>query len=148
MLTNGEVPAEHTAQEVYRRHFDFLDNRGMCQAFAQEELFCLIAVTEQAVMPDFHKATRQNMHEEAAYELKSGKSHYFPSVVILVVAPFEGYATILNTEDTVIGDSNAVRVTSEVLDDTGGRFEGRFAVDDPFLLIARVQQVEKMVWLV
>jgi len=92
-------------------------------------------------MTDFHKALRQNVHEESADELKGGNSHHFPTVVILVIAPFECNLTVLDFEDTVIGDSDAMCIASEIFHNTGGGFEWRFAVDDPLFVITGVEKI-------
>ena len=76
------------------------------------------------------------MHEETANELRGGNSHSFPLVIITVVTPFESDKTVMNRNDTIVGDSDPVSVTTEILDDAGSRFERRLAVNDPLFVIA------------
>lgn len=84
------------------------------------------------------------MHEETANELGSAKGHNLPLIVIPVVAPFECNIAVFDTKNAVVGYSDAVRVPSKVIDNTGGRFEWRFAVDNPFLQIALLQQIHEV----
>ena len=41
----------------------------------------------------------------------------------------------MNTEDTVIADGNSVCISAQVLKYSLGSVEGRFAIDDPLLVV-------------
>lgn len=96
-------------------------------------------------MPDLRKTMRQYVHEETADEFDGGKSHDFPTVIIPAIAPLESNTAVFYRSDTVIGDSNAVRVTPQILNDTGSGLEGRFTVHDPFLPVALINKIKELV---
>lgn len=144
MPAEGEVSAEHTAQQVEGGSLDFGDNRRKRQFFADVQPFCFISVREQAIMPDFHESLRQDMHKEPPDKLKSGNSHNLPLVVVPVVAPLKCDLPILKIQDAVVGNGNAVSIAAEVFDNGGSGAKRRFAVDDPFFLIAGINQVQEI----
>lgn len=140
----GEIPAEHPAQEVEGGSFDFLHSRSAGEALAQSYLIGFVPVPQEAIVPNFHETLWEHMHEETADELESGDGHDFPTVVVPVVAPFERDIAVVNAEDAMVRDSDAVSIPSEILNDAIGRFEWRFAIDHPFLVMASTQEVHEM----
>ena len=81
------------------------------------------------------------MQEKPANELISGDRHGFPLVVIFVIAPFEGDDAVFDRDDTAVGESNPVSITTEILNDTGNGFERRFTVDNPLFRIASLDEI-------
>jgi len=148
MLADGGISAKHIAQEVEGGSLDFSSDRRMREPLAGGEPFCFPSVGKQAVMPDFHEAGRQDMHEEAPDKLESVDSHGFPSVVVFVIAPPEGDLIALDIKDAVVRNGDTMGITAEVLNDGGGRFERRLAINDPFFVVAEIKQVEEMLWVV
>jgi hypothetical protein len=102
MLAEGEVSAKHTAQQVEGGSRGFNQYRCVSQLLATGEPYGFVTVGEQAIMPDFHEAWRQDMHQEAANEFKSRNGHDFPLVVIPVVAPFKCDLIITYVEDAIV----------------------------------------------
>ena len=85
----GEVSAEHPAQEVEGGSSGFFGNRCESEKLAKGQPFSFVAVGEQTIMPDFHKPVRKDVHKEAPNELKCGDGHAFPFVFIPIVAPLK-----------------------------------------------------------
>jgi len=98
-------------------------------------------------MPDFHKTWRKDMHKETANEFKSGNRHGFPLIVIFVVAPLELDLPVIKVQDAVVRNGDAMCVSPEVLDDGISGFKRRLAIDDPFFLIASIEQIQEMLWI-
>ena len=120
----------------------------MSQALAKRKPFGFIAVSKDTIMPDFHKSGWKDVQKETANEFKGRDRHNFPLVVILVIAPFERDLAVLEVEDTVVGDGDAMGISAKIVDDAGRRFEWRFTVDDPFFEIASVEKIQEMLWVV
>ena len=57
------------------------------------------------------------------------------TVPVGIISPEEGNVAIPVGEDTVIADGDSMGIPAEVLKDPLGVIEGRFAVDNPLLLI-------------
>jgi hypothetical protein len=61
--------------------------------------------------------------------------HGLFTVIVGIVSPEKRDIAILVGKDAIIADGNPVGISAEVLKHTFGATEGRFAIDDPLLLI-------------
>lgn len=75
----------------------------------------LASAGKEAIMPDFRKALRQDVHQEAADEFLCGKCHHFPTAAVPVVPPFERNLSALQTQNAVVGNGDPVGIAPEVL---------------------------------
>ncbi len=75
------------------------------------------------------------MNQKTSNKFISSYLHFFLFTAILVVTPFECHYAVFELDDAVIGNGNAMRISSEIFNDTARVFKGWFAVDNPFFLI-------------
>jgi len=61
--------------------------------------------------------------------------HGFLTITVNIISPEERNVAIPIGEDTIIADRDPVSISAEVLKDTLGTIERRFAVNDPLLMI-------------
>jgi hypothetical protein len=94
-----------------------------------------LAVGEESEMADANQASRQNVKQEAAQELMSGNSHDLLLAAVGIVAPSEGDAIVLEGHEAMVGDSDAMGVVGQVVENMFGATEGRLGVDHPVLPI-------------
>ena len=93
------------------------------------------AVGQKAVIADVLESRRQSVLQEKRRMNSSAET-----VISLdlppsrIVFPLEGDLTILQRQQTAIGDGHAVGIASEVLQHVLGAAEGSFGIDDPFLV--------------
>jgi hypothetical protein len=73
------------------------------------------------------------MPQETADEFESGDGHNLPTIIILIVTPFERNQTVFDIEDAVIGDSDTVSIPAEVFHNMGRGFKGGLTIDNPIL---------------
>ncbi len=78
------------AKQFFCRKNQLFGNPGTCEQLAKLETFVLIAVPENSIMANLHKALRQDMQQETTNKFRSGKCHDFPLVAVFVVPPLEG----------------------------------------------------------
>jgi hypothetical protein len=71
--------------------------------------------------------------QEAADKFVGIEDHRFFSVLIFSVPVTEGDLTVLDVEDAVIGEGDAVGITAEVIEDSLWGAERLFGIDDPGL---------------
>jgi len=143
LLADGDISAKHNVQKAEGGSLSFGSDFSISKLLAVIQPFGFAAVAQQAKMPYFHKAFRQDVHQESAYELRCGNGHILPSVIIFVIAPFESDLPIIDVEYAVVGNGNAVSIAAKVFNDGGSRFEGWFTVDDPaFAVTARNKVLE------
>ena len=83
-------------------------------------------------MPDFDEPVGQNMEEEPPDKLVGIHRHDLLFVVVGVVPPPEGNLVVRYFHDPMIADRDSVGVSAE---NAHWATEGRFAVDDPLLLV-------------
>lgn len=156
-----DVQEMHSAFMASGTEIEGLAGEGLVTGFPVEELgICLwrwsiqeasakgksvaaVAVGEEAEVADLGESVGKNVQEEAADELGSVESHGSRAIVLFAVSPLEGHLPILKGQQTVIGNGNAVGIAAEVIQDLHGSPEGRFGVDDPFMLSILVQEAGK-----
>ena len=80
-------------------------------------------------------ASRQNMKKEPSDKLAGLERHGLWTVMVCIIPPSEGDIAVSDGEDAVITDRDPVGISAEVLKDAPGAIKGRFAIDDPLLLV-------------
>jgi hypothetical protein len=75
------------------------------------------------------------MEKEPSDKLACLERHGLLAVMVCIVAPQEGNIVVTEVEDAVIADGDSVSISAQVLKNTFGAIEGRFAIDDPFLMV-------------
>ena len=73
--------------------------------------------------------------------------HGLFTVIICIISPEKRYIAVPDIEDSVVADSDPVGISAEVLKDPFGAIEGRFAIDNPLLLIELFPEDLEVAWL-
>ena len=81
--------------------------------------------------------SRQNVKKEPSDKLAGLEGHGLLTVMVCIIPPSEGNIAVLDGEDAVITDRDPVGISAEVLKDAPGAIKGRFAIDDPLLMIEK-----------
>ena len=68
-------------------------------------------------MANATKALGQDVHEETTHELVRFQCHRFRLVLGAIVLPSKGDAVSLASEKTTVGDGDAMRVATEIVED-------------------------------
>jgi hypothetical protein len=71
------------------------------------------------------------MQQEAAQELDRVQSHELGAAAVGIIFPLKTYAAIFKSAKAVVGDGDAVRVASQILEYSAGSTEGRLDVNHP-----------------
>jgi len=90
-----------------------------------------LTVGEEAEVADAHEAARQQVQEEAAQELFDRQSHEPLLVAVSGISPAEGDVSGGESNQSVVGDRDAVGVGAEIAQSVFRSAEGRLGVDDP-----------------
>jgi hypothetical protein len=91
------------------------------------------AIGEEAVVTDSHESGRQNVQQETANELFRGKGSCLPPISVGAISVAELHLPVIAGQQAVIGDGDAMRVTSQIVQELLGAREGWLRVDDPWL---------------
>ena len=98
------------------------------------ELDALVANTigQEAVVPDTDESLREHVEQEASDELHARDRHgsFLPSGAIL---PPEFDLSVMDGDDALVGDGDAVGVAGQILQDLGRATKGWLGVDHPLL---------------
>jgi hypothetical protein len=73
------------------------------------------------------------MLEETAQELFRGEGHGTLFAAMRIVLPPEGDRTLCNSEQSMVGDCYAMRVTGQVMKDMFRAAKGGLGIDNPVL---------------
>ncbi len=65
-------------------------------------------------MPDFAKTGGQNMQEEAANKFFGVKRHWLHLAYMDIVAPEEGYFSVFQGHNPMIGNCNPMRIAAKI----------------------------------
>jgi len=89
------------------------------------------AVREQAEVANAHEAGRQDVQEKPTKEFVDLEGHHLAPVVVGVVLPVEAHHALVQTEESVVGQGDAVRIAPEVLEQLLGPRDGAFGIHHP-----------------
>lgn len=117
------------------------------QSTAAYEHTATPAVCEKAEVTDADQALGQNMDQEAAQELICGDRHDLLLAAVRIVFPAKRDSIILERHQSMVGDGDAVRVASEIVQNMLGTAEGWLGIDDPVLVEELSEKVSKATWL-
>lgn len=80
------------------------------------------------------------MHQKPTDELVCVERYLFPTAAVTVIAPPKGDRITFQSENVVIGDGDSVGIASQILHNAGGILKWGFAVDNPLLVVAYLQE--------
>ena len=80
------------------------------------------------------------MLQKTSYELLGANGHGFCLSIPGILIP-KGHLTVIDREDSAIGDGHTVNVAREIIEDLACALDGRFTVNDPVLLPYRFRQL-------
>lgn len=84
-------------------------------------------------MPDLDEAVWKDVEQEPPDKLFGIYGHDLGFVVVRVITPSERDFVVLDLDDPMVADRDAVRIPPEILKNTLGSVERRFTVNHPFL---------------
>jgi hypothetical protein len=107
------------------------------------------AISEKSEVADADQALRQNVDQESAQELIGGDRHDFLFAAVRIVFPAKRDSIIVERNQSMVGDGDAVRIASEIVQNMLGTAEGWLGIDDPVLLeelsekLAKATRIDK-----
>ena len=122
----------------------WIRSRGAEMKPAEGERLSAVAVGKQSEVADLDEACRQDMEQEAADELDRIEGHDAAAVVMPGVAPAEAHLSVIEAEESSVGDGNPMGVAGQVLQHMFGSAERRLGVDHPLSFGARCQAESEM----
>ena len=84
--------------------------RRVQELTAETESGSAIAVGQESEVSNLDEPGRQHVEQEAANELGGGQGHRFDVVVILRVPPTKADLALVETEESAIGEGDAVGI--------------------------------------
>src|SRR6266404_3802786 len=103
------------------------------------ELLLAVPVTHQTVVTDALQSLRQDVQQEAADELVGLEGHGLSGAVVAVVLPAESDFPVLDLQETIVRDRDAMSIAADVVKDLFWSGKGCFGVDHPFLVSQRIE---------
>jgi hypothetical protein len=80
-------------------------------------------------------------------ELVRLERHGLFTVIVGIISPEKRDIAVLVGKDAIIADGDPVGISAEVLKDTFGATEGRFAIDDPLLFTELFPEDLEVAWI-
>lgn len=133
--TKGDV-------DVGEPEHDFLEgmsrstHRGgpLEQALDEAQMGGAIAISQKPIMADSDEALGQGVEEKAVDKVHRGEGGLFEDVVLAVFVPEADHA-VFKINEAAVGDSDAVGVTGQILQDILGVRDGVPHTDNPRVLV-------------
>ncbi len=107
---------------------------------AARERLGATAIGEQAEVADALEAGGHDVEQEAAQEFLGRQCHDLRAMVIGVVAPTEVDDAVVQGQDSLVADRDAMGVAAEVGEHLCGAAEGWLGVDHPGRAVQGAQQ--------
>ena len=85
-------------------------------------------------MADADQPFRENVDRESSQKLIGGDRHDFLLATVRIVFPAKRDSIILERHQSMVGDGDAVRIASEIVQNMLGTAEGWLGIDDPVLV--------------
>ena len=98
-------------------------------------------------MADADQTLGQNVDQESAQKLICGDRHDLLLTAVRIVFPEKRDPIILKRNQSLVGDGDAVRVASEIVQNMLGTAEGWLGIDDPVLVEELSEKLAKATWL-
>ena len=117
------------------------------QSTAAYEHTATSAVGEKAEVADADQALGQNVDQESAQELICRNGHDLLLAAVRIVFPAKRDSIILERNQSMVGDGDAMRIASEIVQNMLGTAEGWLGVDDPVLVEELSKKLAKATWL-
>jgi len=92
-----------------------------------------VSVCQQAEVTNPHITFGQYVKQESSDKFVSLERHGFFAVIVGIITPEKRDMAIPVGKDAVVTDGDPMGISAEVLENTFGAIEGRFAVDNPLL---------------
>jgi hypothetical protein len=113
---------------------------------AQGERLSAVAVGKQSEVADLDETGRQDVEQETADEFDRIEGHDAAAVAMTGVAPAEAHMSVVEAEESSVGDGNPMRVAGQVLQHMLGSAERRLGVDHPLSPAQGPEQRVKGAW--
>ena len=104
---------------------------------AQSELLCAVAIGQETEIANTLESVGKNVKQEPTDEFVSTERHRLVAVVIAIILPAKLNLTVIDIEQAIVGDGDAVRVSCDVLEDLFRSGKGALRVNHPILLLGR-----------
>lgn len=111
---------------------------------ARARLWCRNRLASRAEVTDAHEAFWKHMEEEAAQELRRRELHGALLAAACVILPSEGDMLLMEVQQPVVGNGDAMGVTAEIAQHLIGAAHGLFGIHDPASAIERTGQTEEL----
>src|SRR5664280_1940441 len=98
---------------------------------AEGQRLTAVAVGKQSEVADLDETGRQHMEQEAAHELDRIEGHDAAAVATTGVPPSEAHLSVVEAEESSVGDRYAMRVAGQILQHMFRSAEWRLGVDHP-----------------
>jgi hypothetical protein len=118
--------------------FDFAGGRRrhLQELPAQSELLCPIAIGEEAEIANSLEPVGENVKQEPTDEFVGTERHRLVTVAIAIILPAKRNPAVIDIEQAIVGDGDAVRVPCDILEDFFRSSEGWLGVNHPVLFSA------------
>ena len=116
---------------------------GLQQGAGTVEVGLARAIRQQPVVADPHEAAWQHMLEEATDELCRFQGHGSPGSTLGVVLVAEADLIVVDGEQAIVGDGDAVGMAGQVLEDLLRSRKGLLGVDHPIVAVEPVDQIRE-----
>jgi hypothetical protein len=94
------------------------------QTVTKRQEFGATAIGQEAERADADKAVGQDVKQETSQELLRGEGHRPVLIIVCIILPAEGNLVVLEGQEAVVGDGNAMGVAGEIAEHMMGAAEG------------------------
>ena len=97
------------------------------------QLLTFPGAAQKSIMTDFHEALRKDVLREPAHKLPMRQTHTFGLALGFIILVAKGNPLLINPLQTMIADSDLVRVPAQILHHRLGTPKRPLGINDPVL---------------
>lgn len=106
---------------------------GVQEQAAKRKPSAALTIGQKAEVADFSEAFGKDVDEKSADELLGVQSRESNAIVLFSISPLERNLAVYKCLQAVVGNSDAVRIAAEIVENLSRTAKGRLGIDDPFL---------------
>ena len=92
-------------------------------------------------MSDSDKTLWWNVHKKSSYKLYAGDGKLFPFTLFTIVFDIVSNGIFIHANNTMVADSDTVRVLAKVINDRLSTIEGFLAMRNPVFFVAGIKKL-------
>ena len=105
-----------------------------------------MTISQKSIITDAPKTIGEDVQKKTSNKFMSLQGHNFDGIIVPIIFPMKRDLALSKGQQTVIGNGDAVSITTEIIENLFWFTERRFSINHPFLLTAGKYEFLEILW--